>query len=416
MKRLLFTLTALLSLPVFADEASRPDLPRADQVNAALRSNINVITAETQLSLAQSQQRKLDLGNHEFNFRASSGQRHIVNSGRLVKEWNVAVERPIRLFDKSRLDGDIGAAGTSRAEYALGDARHEAGRLLLHLWFNWLREQAKLQQWQHQTELLQQQVQITEQRLRAGDVPRMELNQARTAVAQAEVSRRQAEIRSELAAAELHRQFPALRLPEHAETALPVPVAHSLNYWKSRFLADNHRLGMAQSESRIQELSAQRSRADRLPDPTVGIYYANEMGGNERVTYLTVSVPFSFGLRSARAEGAGYQAKVAAEQEVSVRQQLESDIYSTYTQAKGSYAVWQQAHEAASGALKNAELATRAYRLGESGLSNVLDARRQALESALSEVVAKFDANEARYRLLLDTHQLWPLEPGKDGN
>ena len=116
MKGLLFTLTALLSLPAFADETDRPDLPRPDQVTAALRSNINVITAETRVRLAQSNQRKLELGNQEFNVRASSGQRHIVNSGKYVNEWNVAVERPIRLLDKSRLDSDIGAAGMARAD------------------------------------------------------------------------------------------------------------------------------------------------------------------------------------------------------------------------------------------------------------------------------------------------------------
>ncbi|NOT99296.1 MAG: transporter, partial [Sideroxydans sp.] len=49
----------------------------------------------------------------------------------------------------------------------------------------------------------------------------------------------------------------------------------------------------------------------------------------------------------------------------------------------------------------------RAYRLGESSLGDTLVARRQALEASLAEILAQLDANESRYRLLLDAHQLW---------
>lgn len=410
MKSLLLTLTTLLSLPVFADETARPDLPPLIQVNAALSSNINVLTAETGVKLEQSNQRQWEAGNHEFNLRAGSAQRHVVNSGLQLKEWDIALERPVRLFGKSRLDSDIGAEVVARAEYALGDARHEAGRTLLHLWFNWQREQAQLEQWQRQVEILKQQAQMTEKRLLAGDVPRMELNQAQAAIAQAEVSQQQAQTRSELAAVELRRQFPALVLPQHPGTAEPQPLDHNLDYWESRFLSDNHRLGMAHSDSRIQQLLAQRSRADRLPDPTLGVRYSSEMGGNERVTGVYLTVPFSLGLRAAKAEGLGYQAEIAAEREASVKQQLQNDIYGTYTQATGSYAAWRQAHAAAISTRQNAELVARAYSLGENGLPEVLNSRRLALESSLAETVARFDANETRYRLLLDTHQLWPLE------
>ena len=61
---------------------------------------------------------------------------------------------------------------------------------------------------------------------------------------------------------------------------------------------------------------------------------------------------------------------------------------------------------------------TRAYQLGETGLSEVLIARRMALESELAAMTAQLDAQESRYRLLLDAHRLWPLDPaeGADGH
>lgn len=410
MKHLLFTITTLFVVPAFAQENTYPDLPPPTQVDTVLRSNVNVMTAETGLKLEQSNQRKWEAGNHEFNLRAGSARRNIANTGQKLKEWDVALERPIRLPNKMMIDSDIGEEGVSRAEYALGDARHEAGRTLLHLWFNWQREMAQAGQWQQQVDILHKQAEMTEKRLLAGDIPKMELNQAQAAVAQAEVSLQQAKMRSALAATELRRQFPALVLPQQPAAIEPQPITHGLEYWKARFLDDNHLLGMAHADSRIQQLLAERSRADRLPDPTVGVRYSSEMGGNEKVAGVYLTVPISFGLRSATAESAGYQAEIAAERETSIRQQLENDIYSAYTQATGSYAAWHQARDAAASMRKNADLMARAYSLGESGLPEVLTARRLALESSLAETMAQFDANEARYRLLLDAHQLWSQE------
>jgi len=55
----------------------------------------------------------------------------------------------------------------------------------------------------------------------------------------------------------------------------------------------------------------------------------------------------------------------------------------------------------------NADLVARAYSLCESSLDTTLISRRQALEATLAETLARLDANESRYRLLLDAHQLW---------
>ena len=117
---------------------------------------------------------------------------------------------------------------------------------------------------------------------------------------------------------------------------------------------------------------------------------------------------------SATAEGAVQQAAIAADQEAFVKRRLEGDIYAAHIQAISSFATWQQAHEAAQAIRSNAELVGKAYSLGESSLSDSLIARRFALESSLAENLAQLDANEARYRLLLDAHQLWPL--GNDGD
>lgn len=409
--RLLFAaLGILLATSVIADEAPFSDLPPASQVEAALSQHISVLAAETGVRVEQGNQRKWNSGSHEFNVRAGSYQRNMTSTGQVLREWDVAVERPFRLINKVMLDSDIGAEGVNRAEFALGDARHESARLLLHLWFNWQREQAQVSQWQQQVEILRQQARMTEKRKLAGDAPKLELNQANAAAAQAGVSLQQASLRAQLAAGELKRPFPELVLPAQPSLLTPQPVEHELGYWQEQVFDDNHELGMVQSDSKIQQLMAQRSSADRIPDPTIGLRYSNEKEGEEKVAGVYVSVPLSFGLRGANAEIAGHQAELARQRELAVRRRLEGDVYAAYTQAVNNYLIWQQAQDAARGVRDNAELVARAYSLGESSLSDVLNARRLALEASLAATLSQLEANEARYRLLLDAHQLWPLD------
>lgn len=399
----------MLSSPVIAAEQSYPDLPPHAQVDEALDSHINVLTAATGIKIGQASQHKWHSGNYEFNLRAGTAQRKIATLGQTMDEWDVAIERPIRLPNKMLIDGDIGDETANRAEQALGDAHHETGRTLLHLWFNWQREQAQATQWQRQVDILTQQAASTEQRFKAGDAPKMEWNQARAAVSQATVALQQAKMRAQLAGAELARQFPAIVLPQQQTVTTPQAIEHDLAYWKHQIIDHNHEIELAQSEKHIQQMLAERSRADRIPDPTVGLRYANEMGGNEKITGVYLTIPLSFGLRGINAQQAEYQAEIADNREASIRRRLEGDVYATHAQAVSSYQAWQQAQEAADSLRKNAELVTRAYTLGESSLSDTLTARRLALESSLAENISRLDANEARYRLLLDSHQLWTM-------
>jgi outer membrane protein TolC len=261
--------------------------------------------------------------------------------------------------------------------------------------------------WQQQADILKQQAQMAEKHVKAGDAPKLELNQAQAAAAQAGVSWHQAKLRAQLASNDLKRQFPAIQLPEEVSPTIPQAVEHDFTFWKSRVLEHNHGLGMVQEQSRVQQLLARRSRADQLPDPTVGVRYSSESGGAEKVTGVYASVPLSFGQRSATADGAMQQAAIAADQEAFIKRRLDGDIYAAYTQAMSNYYTWQKAHEAAQAIRSNAELVGKAYSLGESSLSDTLIARRLALESLLAATIAQLDANEARYRLLLDAHQLW---------
>lgn len=400
-------LLSMLAIPALAATVSRADLPPHEQVDSALDRHINVLNAQSQLQVAQISRRKREMGEYEVTARGSVAADQFTSPAETYRDWEIALERPFRLPNKMLIDGDIGAEGVTRGENLLGDARHEASRTLLRMWFNWLRERAQATQWQQQVDILEQQAVLTEKRIKAGDVPRMEANQVNAVLAQARVALQQARLRAELAANDLKRQFVAIQMTNDIPSLEPQPVAQDLDYWRGIILAHNHELGWVQAEQRLFGKLAERARAERLPDPTLGVRYASQLSGGQKISGIYFSIPLSTGLRSANADNAAQEAQSATEREQALRMRLDGDIYTAYTQAANSYRIWQQARDAAVALHQNAELVARAYSLGESSLGETLTARRQALESSLSEHLARLDANEARYRLLLDAHQLW---------
>ncbi|GAB1234693.1 TolC family protein [Ferrigenium sp. UT5] len=400
--------TACLCLAASFSHAEA-DLPPHDQVDRALDEHVLVLNAQAGMQIAQSEQRRRDTGDYEFTLQGGT-YRDRLQEGNVQndsRDWEIAIERPLRLPNKVWIDSDIGAAALARGQHALGDARHEVSRQLLRLWFTWQREQAQLLQWQAQLDLLQQQAAITEKRIKAGDVPRMELNQVNAAAAMSAVSMRQAKLRAALAADELKRQFPALSLPETVTLVEPQAITQPLTYWHDIMLNHNHEIGLAMAEADFQRRLAARASADRLPDPTVGLKYTSQLDSKQRIAGVYVSIPLGYSARSANADSAQAQARIATDQAQALQRKVEGDIYHAYTHAVSSYEIWQQASAAASALRHNADLVARAYSLGENSLDATLLSRRQALEATLAETLARQDANESRYRLLLDAHSLW---------
>lgn len=404
-------LTGLLLLAVISPSqaADLPDLPPHQQVDTALDSHVSVLNAYSQLQIEKVTQRRRESGEYEFTVRGGAYEDYFFNPGGKegYRDWEVAIERPFRLPNKMFIDSEIGAEAVARGESGLGDARHEASRTLLQLWFNWQRERTQVSQWQQQVDILTQQAAITEKRIKAGDAPRMELNQVNAATALAGIASQQARLRAELAANELTRQFPAIKFPAETVTTEPQAIDGELAHWRHLILKHNHELGLIEAETRLQSKLAERARADRLPDPTLGLRYASQLNNNQRISGVYFSIPLPSGQRSATADSAAATAQIAADREVAIRARLDADIFTACTRAVNNYQIWQQARDAGIALRQNAELVARAYSLGESSLGETLVARKQALEASLAESIARLDANEARYRLLLDAHQLW---------
>ena len=392
--------------------ATYHDLPATTAVIAALETASPVRLAHAAIKIEEAQRERLLLGPYEFVAHAGTARRY--DPLRQTRDFDLALERPIRIGQKALLDQRIGDSGLEVAKFSLVDARHEAGRLLLRQWIGHLRAIDERAIWTTQLSTLQRQLDAVNGRVRAGDAPRVDVFLVQAALAQAEQGASQADARIELSRVDLMTNFPDLPIsivPTTAPTlAQPAAPADDEAGWRSRIIEHNHEIQVAQAQRAQASLVASRVRAERVPDPSVGVRYLSERGGSERVLGITLSIPIPGAIRDAALQSALAQVDVRGEREAAVLRRVGGEASSLYRAARSSFEIWGKADLAVRRLTQHADLAARAYSLGEGTLSEVLLARRSANESRLQALAAQSDAQEARYRLILDAHLLWPFD------
>jgi outer membrane protein TolC len=197
--------------------------------------------------------------------------------------------------------------------------------------------------------------------------------------------------------------------------AAPLP-AGGVEDWIEHTLEHNHELLAIQRALEKGRLMLRRAEADYTPDPTLGMFYANESDGDEKVLGVSVTLPLSGKARHASAEMQRAEVEVLAEEEAATIRRLRAEAAANWQRAHAAVESHAQLKAASAAVAEHADLARRAYELGELGLSESLLARRSAIESRLATEQARLAANEAVARLLLDAHQLWPLAGDHDGH
>lgn len=392
------------------EPAEAPDLPPPPMVQKVLQSQPAVLAARAELSADEAQRVRLGAGTYEPTVRLNAQRRRADELAARYGEWDVGLERTIRLPGKAQIDAQLGGRLVERGRSAYGDALHEAGRGLLRGWFVWLRENAQVRQWQAQVDVLREQLGVVDKRVRAGDAARLEASQAIAALDQADAQLSLARARERVAAAELSYRYAGIELPAAPVTVAPPSLDQPLEFWRERSLQESHELMLARHESARAQLTARRADADLRPDPTVGVRYASERSGSERVVGLSLAFPLPGQGRSALADAAGAMSQAAAQREAAILRKIEAEIAGQHAQAVAMHESWTRLQRVADLVEQNAGLLSRAYALGETPLGDLLTSRRQAVESRMAATIALLDAAEARYRMLLDAHLLWDFD------
>lgn len=411
--RALATLLILPTLPALAAVGDYPsELPSVEQVRRAIDDSPDVRAAIALREAALAERRQLAAGPEEWIGRADYQRRRVNSIGpsQDYREWELALERPLRSPAKARLDRRLGDERAAEGDVALADARHEASRQLLQFWFGWLRERAIVQTLRNQAALVGREAAAVARREQLGDASRLERLQGQGAQAQAEAAAQLAEERARRAETMLRNRFPGIRIPEQPSLPDPTVPGADLAALAQAAIEEDHGLRLARVTAERARLESLRASAARRPDPTAGLRYRSELGGADRIVGVYVSIPFPGEARRAASDAALSRADASAQRVGAMLLQLNAEVRSLEQAVSSGQGRWQAAERGAKLQAEAADRLAASRRLGEAGFTEVLLARRQALEAMLAADGARVDALENRARLLLDAHVLWDFD------
>lgn len=407
---LVLCLTALV-IPAHAQElASRTPagLPSTELAQAWLLQDPSVQEAAGGLEAAADTAGMLRVSPNEWNLKLSS-QRRSFTTGPDSDEWAAQLERTVRLPNKRSLDRRLADSTGELAEAEYGEAMHEAARDLVDLYTQWAGAVRARELMADQVQFGEESLRVVRLRQRAGDASGLEVNtvEADTAEIRRRLSAAVSEERKALA--KLQIRFPGAATQALA-LAEPSAIAEPEEAWKARILTTSDPLKIAQIELEQAELAASRARANRLPDPTIGLYTASEVYSNENVIGVSVTIPIPGRYRNHQLGRALNQVDMARSARDRQQRIIEIEVAEAYTDATGNFERWRLAEESAGKTRENARLTQRAYSLGEVDLQTLLLSRRQAVEAVDSALDARVIALKSYYRLLVDAHLVWGLE------
>ena len=409
-------LTVALAL-AWSGHAYADYLPDPAAAEAALWASSTVAQARGEFAAQTLKSQGLQRGREEWTLGAELGQRRIQTSpSGNQAEWGLHMSRPLRLPARAEADRTLAGALTAHSEASLGEALHESGRQLLALWFDWLNEISQIRLWQAQRALAEQQLTAVNARIRLGEAPRAERVSAEAALAQDHLQLQQAVAREKQARSRLLAQYP--NLPIKADDGLPSPVLPSgtADEHVNAVLEHSHELLRARRQAEVLQAEARQFARRRGADPSVGVFYKNEAGGDEHVVGLSMGLTLPGAARRADQQAAEQLSAAAQDEAIRLEQRLRQEARADFDAAVAQLESWRLADNAAQALAEAARLAALAYRLGEGSLDRVLVNRRLALEGQLMAQRMQLNALSAHARLQLDSHQLWALDAEADSS
>lgn len=382
-------------------------LPDAAQAHVALDRSPQISIARARVNIGRAERQRVQGGSGEWEVSVTNDQRTDA-LGERFQEQQYGLSRRLRWPNKYLLDQRIGNSTTEVAEYAFEDAWHEAGRRLLDSWFSCLRAQRHAMLLGAQAEILDLQLRAVRQRVSAGDAPVIEQSQAEAELDRSKVLYSQATQTARSAELTLLQEFPDITPPDQMlDLDLPQLLQDSDAQWLARIVGENHEIKLADGEAGLAKLRAERAGQERLPDPTVGLRYTDNLDGNRKVLGLTLTLPLGGSARRSDYAEARSLAGIAEQTARAARLKVESDGRRDLLNARASYTQWQHLQTINEHSTRNAEILQRGYTLGEFSYGELQAARRQALEAAALAQTAQLDTLQAHARLQIDAHLLW---------
>jgi cobalt-zinc-cadmium efflux system outer membrane protein len=398
-----------VTLSARAEDVPTPGfLPSTAQASAWIEADPAVARARLAAEAANHGGAAIAAGPHEWTARVQGQRRSYQDSGARSNEWTAALERAIRVNGKAGLDRQLRDLEVELGRARLGEARHEAARTLADAWTGVIVAKRQHALLRDQLAIAMSNLDVVTKRQRAGDASALDSNVAQGDIGSIARDVSQAATEVVKAEATLRVRFAAV-VPDGIVLPPPQTPVWPEAQWRERVLEEADPIKTAETEWRRAGVTAARARADRIADPTVGVFAANEAMRNERVVGLSISIPFGGSYRSARALQAGKETDALQAALDQTRREIELEAAQTYAEATGSLERWRIASETARFSAESARLMQRAYGLGAADLQALLLARRQATDAARAAVQAQGEAVRWEMRLLIDAHLIWDL-------
>ena len=179
---------------------------------------------------------------------------------------------------------------------------------------------------------------------------------------------------------------------------------------RQQFLERSHELMLAKSDADRFDLQAKRTNLEKYPDPTIGLYTANEFGGSERINGVSLSFPISGSARFSNASAAASEAEIARQRVIEAEQRISVEFERLWSQMMSRKIAAETLLDSAKSQNEAAQAAEKAYVLGEGTISDLIAARKAANENQLSADLMRLDALESYYRMRLDLHEIWDFD------
>ena len=392
----------------------RPTLPSFAQLDRLLADTPLLHEAQAMRQAALQNGQVLRFGTQEFTGQAQVQQRRIdapPDNGNYA-EWQVLINRQIRLPSQAQADNRMADALTTSANAGLIGARQQLLTDVLAAWFAAQRAQAEAALAQQNLGLMQGQVHALQRRKALGDASVLELEQMQAEEARAQSALLLAQGLASSSRAALEARYPALagdttlsgQAGSTAQLVLPDQPADAL-----RALVEQNSATLARDRAALQQAQAKAGQATaaRTPQPTVGAYVGADRGGRERIIGLQFAMPFG-GPARVSTERAALAEVDAAQWRLRDAQALTlAEFQRLWATAQSQAAGAKAMDQAAQVQIQASARMLRAYQLGEAGISDWLLARRSALDAVRQALQSRFDAAESAALLKLQAGLLF---------
>ncbi len=300
-----------------------------------------------------------------------------LGSGRGKQEWEVELAAPLWLPRQKAAQADEAAGLIDEIAARRAALRLElAGELRAAWWaLATVRQAESLAQRRLSTARnLETEVQ---RRYRAGDLARVDANQARGETLAAQAERLQADAAARQAERNWHA-LTGMAAPLRLEAETPVEP--------NRRSEDHPQLAALASALRVANSRIKLAQTQRREAPEIALRVLRERGDStesfDNAIGLKLTIPFASGPRLRRDDAAARAeaAEAAAEQRQATRR-LALDVEQTRLELAAAEQQWQYAQERRTLTADTLQLAEKSFSLGESDLTALLRARAAAYEA-----------------------------------